>query len=101
MKIYDRNLTGTSAAETGRTQESQNLSRTGTAKSAGGAGGSNDRVEFSGGLSQLSRTLSTFQSGRASRVQALAAAYQNGSYRVDAAATSRSMVSDALSAGMQ
>jgi hypothetical protein len=103
MKIYDRNLTGTSAAETGRTQESQNLSRTGTGKSAtsSGVGGSPDRVEFSGTLGRLSRALSTFDSSRASKVQALAVEYQSGNYKPDSAATSRGLVTEALSAGLQ
>ena len=100
MKIYDRNLTGTSATETGRAQESQNLSRAGTGKSPtrGGVDGSNDRVEFSGTLSRLSRALTTFKSTRASRVQALAVEYQSGKYKPDSAATSKGIVAEAISA---
>ena len=103
MKIYDRNLTGTSAPETGRAQESQNLSRAGTGKSPtrGGVDGSNDRVEFSGTLSRLSRALTTFESTRANRVQALAVEYQSGNYKPDAAATSKGLVAEAISAGLQ
>jgi hypothetical protein len=103
MKIYDRNLTGTSATETGRAQESQNLSRAGTGKSPtrGGVDGSNDRVEFSGTLNRLSRALTTFESTRASRVQALAVEYQGGNYKPDAAATSKGLVAEAISDGMQ
>ena len=107
MKIYDRNLTGASASEAGRAQESQNLSRTGASKSptsggvdGSGVSGSNDRVEFSGTLSRLSRALTTFESTRASRVQALAAQYQSGNYKPDSAATSRGLVADAMSAGL-
>jgi hypothetical protein len=103
MKIYDRNLTGTSAPETGRAQESQNLSRAGSGKSPtrGGVDGSNDRVEFSGTLSRLSRALTAFESTRASRVQALAVEYQNGKYKPDAAATSKGLVAEAISDGLQ
>jgi hypothetical protein len=103
MKIYDRNLTGTSATETGRAQESQNLSRAGTGKSPtrGGVDGSNDRVEFSGTLSRLSRALTTFESTRASRVQALAVEYQSGKYKPDSAATSKGLVAEAISDGLQ
>jgi hypothetical protein len=100
MKIYDQNRTGTSAAETGRAQETQKLNRTGTGKSPRGVDGSNDSVEFSGTLSRLSRTLTTFETTQASRVQALAAQYQSGNYRPDSAATSRGLVSEALSAGL-
>jgi len=69
--------------------------------SANGVDGSNDRVEFSGTLSRLSRTLTTFESSRASRVQALAANYQSGSYRPNAAATSKGLIADAMSAGLE
>jgi hypothetical protein len=110
MKIYDRNLTGSSATDTGRAQESQNLSRASTVKSptsnvVDGSGvsgsnvsGSNDRVEFSGTLSRLSRTLATFDSARAHRVQALAVKYQGGNYQPDSAATSKGIVAEAISA---
>ena len=106
MRIYDVNLTGGvpagSAAETGRAQESQKTSRAGTATSPpSGASGSNDRVEFSGTLSLLSSALATFNSSRADRVQSLAGQYQSGNYTPDSAATSRGMVTEMLSAGLQ
>ena len=103
MRIYDTNLTGTSASETGRAQESQKLNRAGTGKTPAGAGldGATDRVEFSGTLSRLSRALTTFESSRASRIQTLAAEYQKGNYKPDSLATSRGIVSDALSTGLQ
>ena len=103
MRIYDTNLTGTSASETGRAQESQKLNRAGTGKTPAGAGldGATDRVEFSGTLSRLSRALTTFESRRASRIQTLAAEYQKGNYKPDSLATSRCIVSDALRTGLQ
>ncbi len=103
MKIYDQNLTGTSAAGTGQAQKTQNLSRaaTDTSPARGGVDGSNDRVEFSGTMSRLSRALGTFETTRASRVKALAVEYQSGKYKADPAATSKGLVSEALSAGLQ
>src|SRR5258707_1322909 len=103
MKIYDTNLTGTSASETGRAQETQKLNRavTGKTPTRGGVDGSTDRVEFSGTLSRLSRALATFESSRAGRVQALAADYQKGNYKPDSVATSKGLVSEALSTGLQ
>ena len=103
MKIYDTTSTGTSAAETGRAQEAQNLSRAGTDTSParGSVDGSNDRVEFSGTMSRLSRALATFESTRTSRVQALAVEYQSGKYKPDPAATSKGLIAEALSAGLQ
>jgi Anti-sigma-28 factor, FlgM len=102
MRINDRNLTGTSASETGRAQETKDLGRVGTGRSnTGGVDGSNDRVEFSGTMSRLSRALTTLESSRTSRVQALAANYQSGSYRPNSAATSKGLVADAMSAGLE
>ena len=101
MKVYDTNLTGTSAAQTGRSQESQ---RTDRGSHGGGSrigGTAPDHVEFSGALGRLSQALSDFQHSRASRVQALASQYQSGNYRADSAATSRAMVSEALAAEMK
>ena len=99
MKVYDRGLT---AAETGHTQDIQKLSNTSSGKSSTkGADSSGDRVEFSGNLGRLSRTLSAYDTSRASRVQALAAQYQSGNYRPDSVAISRGMVSEALGAGTQ
>jgi Anti-sigma-28 factor, FlgM len=98
MKVYDRGLT---AAETGNTQDVQKLT-SGSGKSANrGADTNGDRVEFSGNLGRLSRTLSTYETSRASRVQSLAAQYQSGNYRPDSAATSRGMLNEALGSGMK
>ena len=102
MKIYDQNLTGPSTAGAGRAQETQKLNRPGTGKSpTRGIDGSSDSVEFSGTLSRLSRTLTTFETTQANRVQALAVQYQSGNYRPDSAATSKGLVSEAMSSGLQ
>ena len=102
MRIHDLNLTGASAAETGQAQKTQNLNRPGSDTSRTRAGdGNNDSVVFSGTMSRLSRSLATFESTRANRVQALAAEYQSGKYKPDPVATSKGLVSEALSAGLQ
>jgi anti-sigma28 factor (negative regulator of flagellin synthesis) len=97
MTINDRNLTGTTPAEAGRSQETQKSNRnqgvrTGTAASDK----TGDRVELSSTLATLSRAISAFGSERANRVQALTGQYQSGSYHPDSAATARGMVSEAL-----
>jgi hypothetical protein len=101
MRVYDTNLTGTAAAEAGRSQETKRIDRgsQGGASRIGSTG--SDHVEFSGALGRLSQTLSDFQHSRASRVQALAGQYQTGNYRPDSAATSRAMVSEALAIGLK
>src|SRR5258708_32618284 len=102
MRMNARNLTRTSGSETGRAQETKDLGRSATGKAnTGGVDGSNDRVEFSGTLNRLSRALTTFESSRASRVQALAANYQSGSYKPNSAAISKGLVADAMSAGLE
>ena len=101
MKIYDQNISGTSASQTGRAQEAQNAGRAGAGKAGGGkVDPAGDQVEFSGTLSRLSRTLGTFDASRAERIQALAAQFQTGSYRPDPTGTSRGMITEALSAVM-
>jgi hypothetical protein len=101
MRIYDTNLTGTSAAETGRTQETQKIDRSsqGGASRIGNSG--SDSVQLSGALGRLSQTLASFHQDRASKVQALSALYQSGKYQPDSMATSRGMVSEALAAGLK
>ena len=101
MKIYDTNLTGASAAESARTQDLQKVERGAAGRSQSGNASGEDRVDLSGALGQLSKALAVFHQDRASRVEALAAQYQNGTYRVDSAATSRAMIADALSAGVK
>jgi hypothetical protein len=100
MKIYDSNLGGTAAAGTQRNQETQQTVRTDSTRSSQVTGAGGDRFEFSGTLGRLSRAISTGESDRASRVQALASQYQAGLYSPNSAATSRAMIGDALSSGL-
>jgi hypothetical protein len=97
MKVYDRGLT---AAETGHTQDVQKLTSGAGKSGVKSDDASGDRVEFSGTLGRLSRTISAYESARGSRVQALAAQYQSGNYRPDSAATSRGMLTEALGAAL-
>lgn len=101
MKINDTNVGGAAAAKTQRQQDIQQTDRSNAGRSSGAGGDSNDRVELSGSLGRLSHVLSSFQSDRASRVESLAAQYQQGNYQPDAAAASRGIVSEALSAGLR
>jgi len=100
MRIYDQNISGTSASQPGRAQEAQNTSRAGGSKSGVNGDPAGDQVAFSGTLNRLSRTIGRFESGRAERVNALAAQFQAGSYRPDPVGTSRGMISEALGAVM-
>jgi anti-sigma28 factor (negative regulator of flagellin synthesis) len=91
MKVHEQNLTGASA--TGRASETQHSGRTGSGAAAKAGG---DRVELSHAAGSIARTLGSDAAGRASRVRELAAQYRSGTYRPDAAATGRAMVSDAI-----
>ena len=99
MRIYDQNPTGMSAAESGRSQETQQTGRTEGQPAAATSRGSSDQVELSGMLRSLSRAMSTYSEGRSAKVQALAARYQNGTYQADSLATSRVLVAEALTGG--
>jgi flagellar biosynthesis anti-sigma factor FlgM len=93
MKVTNQNLTSTSG--TGSTQEVQKPgSGSSSSRAKSGAGG--DTVELSSTLGSLSRAMGSYSSSRDSQVQALAAQYQSGTYKVDSAAIGRGMVSEAL-----
>ena len=93
MKLYYR----TAAAEASPAKDVRKLSNTSAGRSAtAGADASLDRIDFSSSLSSLARTLSTYETSRSTRIQALAAECQSGHYQPDSAATSRDLVSGAL-----
>jgi len=96
MKIYDQNSTGMPAAGVPGPQELQSNPLSGRHGTGAPAAGGGDKVELSESLNSLYRALSQDGASRSERVQALAAQYRNGTYRVDALATSRAMVAEAL-----
>lgn len=100
MRISNSDLTGLAGTDSAQAQDLQKTGRgDSTASSTRGSGQNGDRVEFSSGLSQLASAIFTYGANRTAQVQKLAALYQSGGYSTDSAATSRAMVSDALSAG--
>jgi flagellar biosynthesis anti-sigma factor FlgM len=100
MRIYDRDITGSAAAEAGRTQETQKTGR-GPARVTPMRDSNADRVEFSSTLEQLGRATAAEGEVRTQKVEQLAAVYASGAYRVDAAAVSRAMVAEAVNAGRE
>src|SRR5664279_4071843 len=98
MRIYDRDLTGTAASESGRSQETQRPDRE-AALTSGSRSGSGDRVELSSGLASVSRALASYQSDRGGKIQQLAMQFQAGTYRPNSQAISQGMVAEALSGG--
>jgi flagellar biosynthesis anti-sigma factor FlgM len=93
MRISDSNLNAvtTSAQQAAQAAAAGAAGRAGVAK----AGTRSDQVQISD-LSSALRALSAGSPEREARVDQLAAVYQAGHYRVDAAAVSRSVVSEAL-----
>ena len=100
MKIYDLNLTG-GAATTGTARTQETTGETSARKTGSAGAGGDDRVEFSSGLGRLAKALSAFGSAHSNRVEALAAQYQAGLYRPDAADTARGMISEAVAGAGQ
>jgi anti-sigma28 factor (negative regulator of flagellin synthesis) len=96
MRIYDRDLTGTTSAETGRSQETQRADRDTTAASKQSSSSSGDRVELSSGLAIVSRALAAYGSNRGQKVQQLTEQVQSGTYNPSSMAISQSMVAQAL-----
>jgi len=97
MNAVDLNLSGGSAVESARTQETQRPGPAAGNTTAAPTSG-RDRVEFSGTLGSLARAMATFQANQSSKVGALASQYQSGAYRTDSLATSRAMIGQALNA---
>ena len=98
MRVTDWNPAGSAATEAGHTQDVQKSDRAEGTRS-GNALSTSDSVEFSAALGGLSRAVSADSAQRNSRVQAVAAVYQNGTYRPDPVAISRGMISDAIASG--
>jgi anti-sigma28 factor (negative regulator of flagellin synthesis) len=95
MKVTNQNSTSASTSGAGSTQEIQKSRGAGSAAAAKSAA-AGDSVEFSSTLGSLSRAMNSYSSSRSSQVQALAAQHQSGTYKVDSAAISRGMISEAL-----
>jgi hypothetical protein len=96
MRVYDQNLKGAAAAQTGNAQEVHGAGRSGNSARTHGSNSEGDRIEFSHTMSAVSRALAAHETERAAHVQKLAAQYAKGEYHTDSAATSRAMVSDSV-----
>lgn len=90
MKIDQQNLSGVNQSA-GTTAAGSNQAGASRSVSTGDSG---DQAEISG----ASRAIQSFHSDGANRVTQLSAAFQNGSYNVDPALVSSSIVTEALSA---
>jgi anti-sigma28 factor (negative regulator of flagellin synthesis) len=99
MKILDRGLAGSGAAEAGKTQEIVRAERD-TAERTGSSrhSGSSDRAEVSSLAGRVSSALASSSETRASQVSKLASLYRSGAYHADPAAVSRAVVAETLSA---
>jgi hypothetical protein len=97
MRVNDRNTLGSAAVEAGRTADTQKSDRTDTAR-ASAVDPTSDRVEFSASLSRLSRAISADNAQRQSHVQALAAAFQTGTYQPHSLGASRGLIAEAAGA---
>ncbi len=98
MKVNDPNLQGPGAlGSAGVSKSGRTAIPGGSAGPAGpGSGDSKDGVELSG-LAQTLRSLDVDSPERQAKVDALAKAYAQGTYQVDADATAGGIVRDSLS----
>lgn len=97
MRIYDRDLTGTASAESGRTQENQRADRDTTSTTSPQASSvAGDRVELSSGLASVSRALAAYATGRAGKIQQLTSQFRDGTYSPNSVNISQGLVAEAL-----
>ncbi len=92
MKVTSQDLSQLGAAGASQTTET----RSGASGSTASSNKGRDRVDFSSTLGSLSRAMTTDGSSRDSKVQALTAQYQSGSYSASSASVAGGMVSEAL-----
>lgn len=97
MRVQDRAIGGSPAAETGRALETQKSERDTAARTGTTDAHQGDRVELSSTLGRLSQAVAAQSTQRAQRVEALASLYQSGRYQPSSAATSRALIAEALS----
>jgi anti-sigma28 factor (negative regulator of flagellin synthesis) len=100
MRITEQNTqVSTTSTQPQRVAGAQATGSSGESKSVSQVSSGGDQAEFSGFLSRLSQNLQSDTAGRAQRVSQLAAAVQSGSYKVDSASLSRTLVDQAIAAG--
>ena len=100
MRVDDRNLAGSQAAQSGQANQAHQVERASESKPAEGRpAGSSDRVELSDLTGGLARALEAAGRQRPARVERLAEEYAAGRYQVDARAVSRAIVAEMNSRG--
>ena len=100
MRVDDRNLAGSQAAQSGQANQAHQVDRANEPKltegrSAAGA----DRVEISDLTGDLARALEAAGRERSGRMAQLAQEHAAGSYQVDARAVSRAIVAEMRAEG--
>lgn len=101
MKIAQGGLTGSSPAEAGKAQETQQLDRASQSRTGPGReAGTHDRVEVSSLAGLVARTMTSSAAAHSTRVAELNNQYHGGTYQVDSMAVSRALVDESLAAGM-
>jgi anti-sigma28 factor (negative regulator of flagellin synthesis) len=94
MRVQDGHLPGLGGSEQ---VEAQRIERQGSAEAQRfRPGAANDRIEVSTLAGRISGALDSLRTDREMRVEALAQAYQMGTYAADPAAISHALVSDSL-----
>ena len=95
IRIQNDALSGSSAAETSRTQDVVQIGSH-SSNAASRSGGPTDSVEISSLFNRISDASNSLEAAQNKRVNYLTQLYQSGRYQVDSAAVSRALVSQAL-----
>ena len=97
MKVNDPNLTSPASTGTSRTQESRRSGQAARSSGPGAADGtaSSDDIHLSELVRSL-RSLAADSPERQARIEQIARAYANGTYKVDPEATAAKIIDDAL-----
>ena len=99
MRIHNSDLSGNQTAQTGKTDQAQEIARLAESKVRDTRVVGADRVELSDLTSGLARALKAGARLREERVERLAADYAAGRHKVDAMAVSKAMVAEMRASG--
>ena len=100
MRVDDRQIAGSQAAQSGKANAAQEVDRQRESKQIDARlTGGTDRVELSGLTGGLAHALQTSATERAGRVEGLTQVVSNGQYRPSPIAISRAIVAEMRAAG--
>jgi len=102
MRIDDRQLTGSQAAQSGKANQAQEIARQGAkGVTENRSSSSPDQVELSDLIEGLARALEATNNQKANRLEQLKSEYSSGRYQVDSREVSRAIIAEMRAAGTE